>query len=82
MNEPTVEFRDNPAQSRYEAPFRDGSIAYKPYRLAKGKIALRQTVVPGSHGGRGVGPRLDAFAESDARKRNLTIIPGCPFVEE
>ena len=73
---------DASARERYEAHL-DGELAgVLEYRLKRGRIALIHTEVLPVHEGRGVGSALVRFALDDARRRELRVIPTCPYVQE
>ncbi len=71
-----------PSRDRYEAHI-DGELAgVLEYKVARGRIALIHTEVPPVHEGRGVGSALVRFALDDARRRELRVIPTCPYVQD
>jgi len=76
MNE---EFRDNPAQNRFELEV-EGGIAVAYYRLEPGTIVLIHTEVPQALSGRGVGSRLIRAALEAARAQGRKAVSQCPFV--
>lgn len=77
-----VEVSDRSALNRYEIRI-DGELAgLADYRLDGDQINFVHTEVDPAHGGQGLGSRLIEFAVTDARSRNLEIIPSCPFVRE
>ena len=77
-----IELRDRSALNRYEIRV-DGELAgMAEYRLADGKITFTHTEVDKNRGGQGLGTKLVAYAVTDARSRDLEIIPACPFVKE
>ena len=71
---------DNPAASRYELRV-DGELAgFINYHLRDETISLIHTEVnPGFEGG-GLAGRLARSALDDARKRQLAVLPFCPYV--
>jgi predicted GNAT family acetyltransferase len=71
---------DNPAASRYELRV-DGELAgFINYQLRGETISLIHTEVnPGFEGG-GLAGRLARYALDDARKRQLAVLPFCPYV--
>jgi predicted GNAT family acetyltransferase len=72
---------DAPSRERYEAHL-DGELAgVLEYKVARGRIALIHTEVLPVHEGRGVGSALVRFALDDARRRELRVIPTCPYVQ-
>ena len=71
---------DRSEQHRYEID-RDGeSVGVLEYRLRTGAIALMHTEVPAEYGGQGLASRLIRHALDDARRRDLAVLPYCPFV--
>jgi uncharacterized protein len=73
--------RNNERDSQYETNI-DGHIAYVAYEMEHpDRIVFTHTHVPEALGGRGVGGALAKFALDDARARNLSVVPQCPFVK-
>jgi predicted GNAT family acetyltransferase len=70
---------DVASKKRYEAII-DGSTAYIEYIKAQDKIYLTHTEVPKSMEGKGIGSALVLKVLEDIEKKNLTLIPLCPFV--
>lgn len=71
---------DDPDHERYEIRV-DGELAgFAQYRLRPELIAFVHTEVEDRFEGRGLGSRLVSFALDDARRRNLAVLPFCPFV--
>lgn len=80
MSEPTVEVKDAPADSRYEARI-DGALAgIAVYRLRGERIIFTHTEVEPAHEGKGVGSTLARYALDDVRQRGLTVVVQCPFI--
>ena len=72
---------DASERERYEAHL-DGELAgVLEYKVTRGRIALIHTEVLPVHEGRGVGSALVRFALEDARRRELRVIPTCPYVQ-
>ena len=72
---------DNKAQQRYEIDLGNGEVAVAAYSVfAPGKIIFSHTEVPRAFAGQGVGEKLVREALEDAIRRQLSIIPLCPFV--
>ena len=76
---PTLAIRDNPERHRFEVDLGDGSFAIAEYTLPPDKIMFTHTEVPPKHEGKGIGSALIRYALDEARKRNLKVIPVCPF---
>ena len=78
--EPEVSFADAPEAERYEVRVGDELAGFAQYRQRPGLIAFVHTEVDDRFEGRGLGGRLIAFALDDARRRDLAVLPFCPFV--
>ena len=72
-------FRDNEEQKRYELQYK-GYTAFIDYIVAKGNIYLTHTEVPRELEGQGIGSRMVLQALVDIKKRELNLVPLCPFV--
>ena len=70
---------DNPSRSRFEIDLGGGEFAFAAYNLLPEAIRFYHTVVPESHGGRGLGTALIKAGLAAARERGLKVIPTCPF---
>jgi len=66
---------------RYEAHDGDDLAGFIDYVLKRGRIALVHTETVAGHEGRGVAAQLVRFALDDARRRELRVIPICPYVK-
>ncbi|MBN8867128.1 MAG: N-acetyltransferase [Solirubrobacterales bacterium] len=77
-----VTVEDEPASSRFEIHVGDELAGFADYRLADGKIAFTHTEIDPARGGQGLGTRLVEYAVTDARARDLEIVPICPFVRD
>ena len=76
----SVVIADAPERERYEIHV-DGELAgFTEYKTRPGIIAFIHTEVDEGFQGRGLGNRLIAYALDDARKRELAVLPFCPFV--
>lgn len=73
---------DHPDHSRFEIDLGNGETAFAAYNLLPGTIRFYHTVVPESHGGRGLGTALIQAGLAAARERGLKVIPTCPFFRE
>ena len=75
-----VEVADNPDAHRYEIT-KDGELAgFVLYRVRPGLIAFIHTEVEQRFEGEGLASRLVHDALEDARRRDLAVLPFCPFV--
>ena len=70
---------DNTESKQYEYHI-DGVIAKIEYINAKEKIYLTHTEVPKELEGQGVASALVKDVLNDIEKKELTLIPMCPFV--
>jgi predicted GNAT family acetyltransferase len=78
---PTIEVVDQPERERYAISL-DGELAgFTAYVLRSGLIAFVHTEVDERFQGRGLADRLIREALDDARSRELTVLPFCPFVQ-
>jgi predicted GNAT family acetyltransferase/uncharacterized Fe-S cluster protein YjdI len=72
-------FKDNKEKNRFELELQ-GHIAFLEYEISEDKIQFPHTKVPKELEGKGVGSRLVHRALLEAKKRNLKLVPICPFV--
>ncbi|MDR0938956.1 MAG: N-acetyltransferase [Mediterranea sp.] len=71
---------DNKEKKRYEFDV-DGQLAIIEYILQGNEVIIfTHTEVPVKLGGRGIGTRLVAKVLEDAERRQLKVVPLCPFV--
>jgi uncharacterized protein len=77
----TVEVRDNPEESRFEA-YVDGQLAgFSAYLLAGTTLTFVHTEVDDAFEGRGVGSSLVRQELDQLRERDgLRVTASCPFV--
>jgi predicted GNAT family acetyltransferase len=76
-----IEVRDNQERSRYEIVV-DGVVAgFVQYTMRGGRLILVHTEIDDAFEGRGLASQLVRGALDDARRRNLHVVPICPFVE-
>jgi uncharacterized protein len=76
----TVETRDNRDENRYEI-WIDGQVAgFALYQLGHDSITFTHTEIYPAHEGSGFGSRLAREALDDAKKRELSVVPLCPFI--
>lgn len=59
----------------------DGLTAELTYRIEGDRIFLLNTWVPAAVEGRGIGSTLVHAAVAEAKKRSLTVVPVCSFVQ-
>lgn len=79
-SEPSI--ADNPDANRYEITLEDRRAGFVTYRLAPGMITFLHAEIDPALEGRGLGSRLVRDALDDARRRELSVRPLCPFVAD
>ncbi len=73
-------FTDNPEESRYEMHVQGELAGFVTYHRRGRAISLRHTEVePGFHGAH-LATRLARYTLDDARKRDLAVLPFCPYI--
>ena len=75
-----IEIRDNSELGRYEILDGGQLAGFADYRLRGGRLIFPHAEIDPEHQGAGLGSRLARFALDDARARQLTIVPLCPFI--
>lgn len=81
MKKEPVEFVDNEDQKRFELHV-DNIIAFVDYIInKKGTIYLTHTEVPKEAEGRGLAKQLLEHVFEEIEKRELELVPICPFVK-
>jgi predicted GNAT family acetyltransferase len=76
----TPEVTDQPTRNRYEATVDREHAGFAAYRLDGATITFTHTLVDSAFEGRGVGSALARHALDDARRRQLSVVPRCPFI--
>ncbi len=79
MVEDRIVITNNEAAQRYESQF-DGSLAMLQYEQKEGRIVFLHTEVPEALEGHGIASSLAHAALEDAKARQLSVVPLCPFV--
>ena len=75
-----VKVADNPDKARFEI-LADGELAgFVQYHLRGHEIAFTHTETDDRFRGHGLASQLVREALDDARARDLTVLPYCPFV--
>lgn len=69
----------NAAERRYEFDLGD-DMALIEYVQGNGVIVLTHTEVPPQYEGQGIGSELVKAVLEDIRKKELQVVPQCPFV--
>jgi predicted GNAT family acetyltransferase len=72
---------DNAEAQRYEARLGSELVGIVGYHLEPGQITLIHTEVDPAFEGKGIASRLLAAALDDIRRRDLSMVPVCPFVQ-
>lgn len=67
---------------RYWAEVSGGSAELTYKNHSSGVIIIDHTYVPAQSRGKSIARRLVEHAVADARRRNLKIIPQCPYVDK
>jgi predicted GNAT family acetyltransferase len=76
-----TEVRDNKERFRYEIVVHGVVAGFVQYSMRGGRLILVHTEVKDEFEGHGLASQLIRGALDDARRRNLRIVPICPFVE-
>ena len=80
MSDENVILSKNAELRRYELRV-DGDVAgFIEYDDNDGVLDMHHTEVDPSHGGKGFGQQLVAFALADVRELGAKVIPTCPFI--
>src|SRR5262245_17219167 len=74
-----IEVSHDEVAQRYEARV-DGALSLIEYERQGDRIIYLHTEVPRALEGRGIAATLARTALEDARARNLSVVPLCPFV--
>lgn len=77
----SIEVADAPARERYEISADGAVVGFTTYKLIPGLIAFVHTQIEEAFQGQGLADRLIAYALDDARRRELQVLPFCPFVK-
>jgi len=74
-----VDFRDNPAEQRFEIYDSEVLAGVADYVIAGDRISLTHTETLPAFAGRGLAKQLITFALEQARAHTLQVIPICPY---
>lgn len=74
--------RDNPDKNRYEIYDAEKLAGVCEYTLSPGEIAFTHTEIYPAFNGRGLARVLVTHALEDARRRDLAVLPFCPYVRK
>ena len=72
------DINDNKNENRYELRL-ESTMAIADYRLDGNRLSIMHVEVPEALRGKGIAAELMAHIVKDAKERNLTIIPVCPY---
>ena len=76
-----VEFRHEPALSRYSLELAGTTVGFADYKLSGQKVLFTHVEVDPTHRGEGLAGILVEQALDDVRTRTThTVVPVCPFV--
>jgi predicted GNAT family acetyltransferase len=74
--------RDNPSKQRYDIHDGGQLAGFAEYRLDGSRITFTHTQTEPAFNGRGLARQLVTYALDDARRRELTVRPLCPYVRK
>jgi len=77
----TIDVHDSPGTQRYEISEDGTVVGFLTYRQGRGLVDLVHAEVDPDHSGRGLAGQLVAFALDDVRRRQLGVLPHCPYVQ-
>jgi len=77
----TVEFRHEPALSRYTLELAGDTVGFADYEIAGEEVLFTHVEVDPTHRGEGLASILVEQALDDVRTQTtLTVVPVCPYV--
>ena len=77
---PDLRIENNTEEARYEAFAGSEQAGFTTYHAQPGLITLLHTEIDPAFEGQGIGSRFVAEILDDARRRELHVLPICPFV--
>ncbi len=80
MPDSVIEIQDRPERGAYVLLVDGERAGYVTYRLDGERLTVDHTKVTDAFSGRGFGGRLARHVLDDARRRDLRVIPRCPFL--
>lgn len=80
--EQAVQVIDNREASRYEMTIDGVEAGFIDYQLSDSVIVMSYIEIDPAFGGQGFGRRLVQWALDDARSRELSVVPACPFIAD
>ena len=75
-----MEITDNTEEKQFELSLKDGKALVEYIINSKGMIFLTHTEVPPKYEGQGIGAELVEQVLKEVEKRELKLVPLCPFV--
>jgi uncharacterized protein len=76
----SAQVKDNPEKERYEIVTDEGVAGFVEYHQRPGLIAFVHTEIDPRFEGQGLGSQLARGALDDARARQMSVLPFCPFI--
>ena len=76
----TTTVTDVPERDRYELTVDGEVLGAAFYQRGDGVVVFTHTEVDDDHEGEGLGSTLVSEALDDVRRRDLRVVPRCPFV--
>jgi predicted GNAT family acetyltransferase len=76
-----ITVRDNPAQNRYEIFESEQPVGFTTYKIGDDRISFLHTEIFPEFGGRGLARQLVTEELEDAGRRELAVLPFCPYVQ-
>ena len=73
-------FTDNPEESRYEMRVQGDLAGFVTYHRRGEAISLQHTQLEPAFQGAHLATHLARFVLDDARKRDLAVLPYCPYI--
>ena len=80
VDTPDLRIANNTEEARYEAFVGSERAGFTTYHAQPGLITLLHTEIDPAFEGQGIGSRFVAEILDDARRRELHVLPICPFV--
>jgi hypothetical protein len=76
----STQVRDSPEELRYEIRVDERLAGFAQYRLDGGRITIYHAEIDPEYRGRGLGDALAHDTLEDVRRRELVLVPRCPFI--
>ncbi len=75
----SIEVRDNPAEGQFEISADGIRAGLASYSVSGDRISLTHTETSPEFAGRGLAKQLITYALDQARARQLSVVPICPY---